>query len=956
MIEPREQRHVYAKKELQTPLTNGVRPEIAMSLPATSTVTFLFTDIEGSAKLWERQPEAMRSALARHDTLLRQAIEGSGGSVFKTVGDAFCAAFPTASQAVMAALRGQTVLTAERWQTETPLSVRMALHTGQAAERDGDYFGPSLNRVARLLAIAHGGQTLLSQAAHQRCEADLPTDVTLRDMAAHRLKDLAQPEHVWQMCHPLLPADFPPLRSLQAFANNLPLQINSFVGRQAEMAQVRELLSSHRLLTLTGAGGTGKTRLSLQVAAELLEKYGDGVFLVELAALSGASLVPQAVAGALGVREEPGRSMTETLMEYLRSKSLLLLLDNCEHLIAACASLADTLLRSCARLQVLATSREALGVMGEKTWRVPPLAVPTAGDLPLGEKEVASVLLDYDGPHLFVERARLQRGDFVLDRGNVEAVAQVCARLDGIPLAIELAAARVRSLSVPEIVARLDKRFRLLTGGSRTALPRQQTLRALIDWSYDLLTGPEQTLWRRLSVFAGGWTLEAAESVCAGEGIEEWEVLEFLMSLVDKSLVSADTEENSTRYRLLETIRQYGSDRLAEEGSEGVLQERHAAWFLALAEEADPLLVGPSQAEWLSRLETEHDNLRTALAWYVEQRGTGEAGLRLVGSLGRFWKARGHLSEGRQWLGRALERDRGMELVESMASPAKARALNASGILAFDQGEYALAGTFHEESLALRRQLEDQTGIAGSLNNLGNVAYCQGDYRSAQALMAESLMLYRQIGDWKGMADSLTNLGNVSYAQANHAAARASYEESLALYRQIKNQNGVGFSLNNLGSVAFCQGDYAQARSLYEESLTLQRQLMNPQGIVIALSNLGSVASAQSEFSLAHALLAQSLTLKRQMGDPFGITSGLEAIAEAAQGRNQSRRATQVLGAADALREAIGAPLSVLERGERDKLLNSARAALDDNGFAQAWAAGQAMTMDAAIDYALAEE
>ncbi len=395
-----------------------------MSQPPTGAVTFLFTDIEGSTKLWENSPERMRPALARHDALLRHAMEDRGGYVFKTVGDAFCAAFDSATEALKAASACQFALINEPWQTETPLRVRMALHCGVAAERDGDYFGQTLNRVARLLAIAHGGQTILSQSAAAALEDALPPDVTLRDMASHRLKDLSQPEHVWQLCHPDLPDDFPPLRSLQAYVNNLPLQMTSFVGRQAEMAEVKSLLASHRLLTLTGAGGTGKTRLALQVAADLLEQYGDGVFLVELAALSDPSLVPQAVAGALGLREEPGRTLTETLTEHLRSQSLLLLLDNCEHLLAACASLIQTLLQSCANLHILATSREVLKVSGEKTWRVPTLAVPDPSDLPLGEKDSVAVLLDYDAPRLFVERARLQREDFTLSRGNVEAVAQ----------------------------------------------------------------------------------------------------------------------------------------------------------------------------------------------------------------------------------------------------------------------------------------------------------------------------------------------------------------------------------------------------------------------------------------------------------------------------------------------------------------------------------------------------
>ena len=483
-----------------------------MNLPS-GTVTFLFTDIEGSTTRWDRHEHAMGSALARHDTLLRESIAAHNGHVFKTVGDAFCAVFPTAPEALAAALTAQQKLVAEPWHQDLEgVRVRMALHTGVAEQREGDYFGTTLNRVARLLATGHGGQTLLSQATYELVRDHLPYGADLRDLELHRLKDLQRPEHVYQLLHSDLPADFPKLRSLDPLRNNLPIQATSFVGRDKEILAVKALLAKTRLLTLTGSGGAGKTRLSLQVAADLTEGVDEGVWLAEFAPLSDPGLVAQTLAQALGVREEPGRPITQTLVDFLRPKSLLLVLvlDNCEHVLDAAAELCEAILRTCLTVKIIASSREGLNIAGETTYRIPSLSMPD-----LKQSATPESLSHYEAVRLFIERAQAAQPSFSVTNANAPAVAQICHRLDGIPYAIELAAAKVRALSAEQINARLDNRFRLLTGGSRTALPRQQTLRAMIDWSYDLLSAEEQTLLRRLSVFAGGWTLEAAEAVCA---------------------------------------------------------------------------------------------------------------------------------------------------------------------------------------------------------------------------------------------------------------------------------------------------------------------------------------------------------------------------------------------------------------------------------------------------------
>ena len=506
----------------------------------TGTVTFLFTDIEGSSRLWENYGDTMAVALARHDAILRETVEARGGNIFKTIGDAFCVAFPVATGALEAAVAAQRLLRDEPWQDIERLKVRIGIHTGSAESRDGDFFGPVLNRVSRLLAAAHGGQVLLTLATEELVRDHLPEGISLRDLGERRLRDLNRPERVFQVVAPDLPSDFPALRSLEIFPNNLPVQLTSFIGREKEMNEVKRLLGTTHLLTLTGTGGTGKTRLSMQVAADLLDQFSDGVWLIELATIEDADQVAPAIAAPLRVREEPGQQMLLTLTNYLRNKKLMLILDNCEHLIAECARIAETLLRACPGLQILASSREPLGIAGERTWPVPSLSIPESWRDEIRGSQAAERLTQYEAVRLFIDRATAVRPGFKVSNENAPYIAEICWRLDGIPLAIELAAARIRILSLDQIASRLNDQFRLLTGGSRTALPRQQTLRALIDWSFDLLSDQERILLRRLTVFAGGRTLGAVEAVCSDEKLQDFEIIDVLTTLVDKSLVSVE--------------------------------------------------------------------------------------------------------------------------------------------------------------------------------------------------------------------------------------------------------------------------------------------------------------------------------------------------------------------------------------------------------------------------------
>jgi predicted ATPase/class 3 adenylate cyclase len=928
----------------------GARPEQPTPTMAPTpnlpegTVIFLFTDIGGSTQLWEQHPDAMRLALARHDALLRAAIEAHDGHVFKALGDAFYAAFSTAPQALAAALASQRALQAEPWGEVGSLRVRMALHTGVAELRDGDYFGPALNRVARLLTAAHGGQILLSQATYHLVRDGLPEDASLRDLGAHRLKDLQQPEHLFQLLHPALPADFPPLHSLEAFAHNLPRQLTSFIGREREMREVKEFLATTWLLTLTGSGGCGKTRLALQVAADLLEAYADGVWLVELAALADPTLVPQTVASPLGVREEPGRPLTATLTDYLRPKQVLLILDNCEHLLTACAQLVEGLLRGCPKLRILASSREGLGIGGEQTYRVPSLSLPDARHLPPLER-----LHEFEAVQLFADRARLSQATFSITPANAPAVVQVCERLDGIPLAIELAAARVKALPVEKLNERLDDMFRLLTGGSRTALPRQQTLRALIDWSYDLLSEVERALLRRVSAFAGGWTLEAAEAVCVGEAVEEGEVLDLLTSLVEKSLVLYEEGEGEGRYRLLETVRQYARDRLLEAGEAAAVRSRHRDWFLALAEEAEQGLVEASQTMWLDRLEREHDNLRAALAWTVVE-GQGEAGLRLGGTLMPFWVVRGYLAEGREHLGRVLT----LPGAEARTA-ARAKALYSAAALACLLGEYEAARALLEESRAIFRELGEKGGIASSLHPLGDLARDQGDYGRARALLEETLAIWRELGDKRGIAFSLMGLGRAAQEQGEYGAARALLEESLAISRELGNKGGIASSLHSLGTLARDQAECGRARALVEESLAIWREGGYKLAVGWSLNSLGLTVRDQRDYGRARALLEESLAIFRELGNKRGIAWDLEGLATVAMVQGEPERAARLFGPAEGLREEIGNPLPTADRAEHDRFVAAVRAALGEEAFAAAWAAGRAMSLEQAVAFALAE-
>jgi non-specific serine/threonine protein kinase len=778
----------------------------------------------------------------------------------------------------------------------------------------------------------------------------------------------------------------------------LPEALSSFVGREREVAAVQALLrgpaesgGGARLVTLTGAGGAGKSRLALRVAAESLADYPDGARLVELASLAEPALVPQAVAAALDVREAPGVLVAETLVQSLASRRLLLVLDNCEHLVDACAALVDTLLRGCPRLQVLATSREALSVPGETVWPVPALSVPAAVALPLPR------VAESEAVRLFAERAASTTPGFALSERNAPAVAEIVRRLDGIPLAIELAAARVRALSVQQIAARLDSRLRLLTSGSRSALPHQQTLRTSIDWSYDLLSGSERRLLTRLAVFAGGWTLEAAEAVCAGDGagraaaapgaplvpIDD-DVLDVLSSLVDKSLVLAGEGEpgaTERRYGLLETVRQYAVEKLTAGGEAEATRARHAAHFLALAEAAEPALNGPEQSAWLGRLEREHDNFRAVLRWAVEG-GDADAGLRLGSALAKFWTVRGYQSEGQRWLDAALANAGGA------AAAVRARAGYAAGRMARARRDYPAARRRYEDTLALWREAGDQRGIALALASLGGVAGDQGEAETSRALHEEALVLRRAAGDRRGVAQSLNYLGMLAYGRGDYAAAARLQEESLSLNRDLRDVGGVASALLMLGQTVGRRGDLPRAIALCSESLDLFREVGNRLGVAMAQRAVGQAALDAGDRARAEAMLVASLASARALQDPWAeaaslvslacavreggdlvraealareglaqagrlgtrrqLALALETLAGTAAATGRGVRAARLFGAAAALRDSLGMPPpAAAARHHAD--VARVEAALGAAPFAAHLAAGRLLTLDQAV-------
>lgn len=840
MFRPRPWRSVrgvdetWARTEIP-PLTwsdEGVRE----ALP-TGTVTLLLADVEGSTRLWESEPEPMAEAVARLDRILGEAVARHGGvrPLEQGEGDSFVVSFPRASGAVACALDLQQAPLA-------PIRLRIGLHTGEAQLRDeGNYMGPAVNRAARLRDLAHGGQTVMSGATHDLVVDRLPGGAWLADLGRHRLRDLARPEQVIQLCHPDLPAEFPPLRSLDSFAHNLPVQLTSFIGREAEMAEVRRLLADNRLVTLIGTGGAGKTRLALQVAAETLAEFPGGVWQVDLAPLSDPAVVPIAAARALGLGDAEQRSTTDTLIRFIENRQALIVLDNCEHLLDECAALVEALLRACPVLTILATSREPISVDGEVMWRVPSLS------------------LTGDAIELFTDRARRARPGFVAGDEAAGTVAEICQRLDGLPLAIELAAARLRALSPAEVLTGLHDRFRLLAGGSRTAVRRQQTLRASVDWSHDLLTDPERTLFRRLGVFFGGFDLDAARAVGSGSSLQRHQVLDQLVLLVDKSLVSTEESGAATRYRLLETVRQYALEKLAESGEAEAVRTRHRDHYLLVAAGLEP--AGHEEIERrLDRVEADVDNLRAAFQWSLEM-SDAESALRLASSLQPLWLDRNRILEGRSWLDAGL-----YDGAAGPVAPAvRAQALADAAVLDIWTGLSSGKGPAEaEEAVALARRLDDPKLLARALTAAG----CVPGFlpRMGASYFAEAAVLARRTGDVWTLAQILGWQSLTANIAGDPVAGRSAGEEGIAVADEAGSRLFSRQCRTHLGAALVYQGELQPARALLTDLVAEAEAAGGAIWSLQGLTFLGWTLTFLGELDAAREAAWGSIAVGRDMG------------------------------------------------------------------------------------------
>jgi predicted ATPase/DNA-binding SARP family transcriptional activator len=981
------------------------------------TVSFLFTDIEGSTSLLHELGERYAEALAAHRRLLREAFARHHGHEIDTQGDAFFVGFESARDAVAAALEAQRALTAHRWPDGQDLRVRMGIHTCEARPAGEGYVGIGVHRGARICAAGHGGQILVSHTTRELLAEEPLEEVTLCDLGPHRLKDLTQAERIFQLVAEGLEQEFPPLDTLDARPTNLPTQPTALIGRERELAQVRDRLASDEfaILTLTGPGGTGKTRLALQAAADSLGHFPSGTFFVALAPVSDPELVVPTIAQVLGLRVPRGRALMQVLADYLAERKLLLVLDNVEHLVAAAPAVAK-LVAEAPGLKILATSREPLHVSGERVFPVPPLEVPEIG---LGDWDVIAA---NEAVGLFVERAQAIRPDFELTEANADAVATISRSLDGLPLAIELAAARVVLFPPAALLARLDERLTVLTGGARDRPQRHQTLRATLDWSYDLLSEPRRRLFARLAVFAGGWTLEAAEIVCNGD----LEVLDGLASLIDKSLVRLEGSEEEPRFAMLETVREYALEKLRESGEERELRDRHLAWSLAFAERAEPELRGPEQKAWLDRLHAELDNFRAAFDWSQTQEET-EASLRLGSALLEFWIVRADWGEGREWVERALA-------LPGEADPAvRTQALRAAAELADVLSDYAAATRHFEESLVMARALGDRRAIAEALmglaheaervgrgasarplleesvtifrelgdepslaRSLGGLAWleqdyrrarriwnetlairrrlgnresvgwavlqvgfsaqCEGDYAAATAAYEECLSIGRELGYKRLIARSLTQLGEAALLQFDLGEARLLYDESLPLWRETGHRSGLVDSLRGLGNVARLEGDGEGATSFLQESLAVCQEIGSPGGEAAALQSLGDLVRARGELQEAARLHREALALWKEMEDVGGAASALWRLGELAIVEGRSEAAAQLLGASEALRERVGATVPPCDSRDYEQAVAQAQAGLDSETFEAAWKAGRLLELADATELGLPAE
>lgn len=816
-------------------------------------VTFLFTDIEGSTKLAQKNNEAYITALDKHHEILYDVIDSNNGFVFKIVGDSFCCAFSNSEDAVRAAVNTQLKLISTDW-NDTVIKVRMGLHSGDAEFIDKDYSGyVTLSRSSRIMSIAHGGQILLTEEVYENIKDNSDLKISFRDLGKRKLKDIILPEHVYQILSDDLPSEFPPLKSQDARQNNLPSSVSEFIGRKKEIQEIKALFSKTRLITLTGAGGTGKTRISIQIAMEMIDEFDNGVWLIELSPVTDPELIVKEISTTLNLKEDPGLDYLVALKEFLKEKSILLIIDNCEHLLLNCAQIAEALLSNCPKLKILSTSREPFNINGENIYRIPPLSMPE--NL---KNESFDSLAEYESVKLFLDRAQSVKPDFTLTEENIHTVAELCKKLDGIPLAIELASKRVNVLKVEDILKRLDDRFKLLSSGSSTAMPRQKTLKALIDWSYDLLNPNEQLLLQRLAVFTGGWTLEASEEICSDDNIDQYEILDLMDSLYNKSLIYYKETNGKGRYGILESIKFYALEKFTDNAD---YFQKHLNYFLNLSSFSRHKSKGMKQLEWLNVMSSEEDNIRGNIQWAIKN--NPEDAVRIVINTYDFWNYKGYLKEGFDTSFKVLNS------VEISDKKLKADLLLKIAIFCYEQGKFPELEKYSNEALSLYREIDDKLGIVETLNELGQKSFIEMESSTAVKLYEEALDLSKEINAKEGLATTLYNLSFPVNNLGDKQRSVSLKEEALNIARDLKNEHLTAQILLSL-SVALTRnsGDIKKAALYSEESLVNSRKIDDQYLISVNLVHLADLKLNYDDpnFEEAEYILLEAYKISKDHG------------------------------------------------------------------------------------------
>lgn len=954
--------------------------------PPGGTVTFLFTDIEGSTRLSQEFPDSLHTALDRHHAILEKSITSNNGFVFDIVGDAFCCAFENTEDAVKSAVEIQTRLSEERWD-KAVIKIRIGIHSGKAEWNGNTYMGYiTLARSARVMSAAYGEQILISEDAFallknpHALRGNGDENISFRDLGERRLKDVIQPIRLYQITAQGLREDFPPLKTLDARANNLPIQLTSFIGRDSIIRELKDELKKSRLITIIGTGGNGKTRTALQTGAEIIDEFANGVFIAELAPITDESLIVQSVMNSLGIKEEAGKSPEEALVNYLKEKEMLIILDNCEHLIKSSAVLAEKILKNCSGIKIIATSREALNCRGELVYKLPALSVPDLSDKNSPEK-----LSQYESVRLFIERALMLRSDFRVTNENAPALAGICSRLDGIPLAIELAAARTKLLSVEKIHERLDDMFKLLSGGKRTDMPKQQTLKAMIDWSHNLLSEKEKTFWARLSIYSGGWTLESCEEICSDSVIEEAEILDLLAQLTEKSIVIYD--ESRERYKMLETIREYGKSKLMESGEYLKYTENHLKYFSSFAKQAS--FRGDEAKTRINKISPEHNNLIAAIESFTK--GTQkELCAGIADSLRIFWEIKGDYSTGLRLMeilfadtegiskknlanlylnyssfSRSVgsyENSRkygikGMELnFETGEAMGKILSLQNMGNIEAVSGNFDEAEKYFEQGLALSRESDFISGIAFALNNIGNIWLLRGDYEKAERYLNESLEYHNKSGDKRNVCFALDSLGNMMKERGEFEKSREYLTKCLEISREIGDKSGIAFTCFNLAGLYFSMGEHEKAQMFNEESLKLRLEIGDKPGIAYSLNNIAMTLFIRKKYEQAEIYHKKSLKMRLELGDKHAILLSFESFLHLFEIKKNFISAARLLGVIDSSFKKLGLLKNIEETEALNNTKNNVKEMLGEEAFMKHYSEGLEMQTEITADMILNDE